>query len=258
VGQTSKNAQAAMTSETAHQGGRRLLQAGDAATAGLPCVSVLTVVRNGQTTIDACIQSVAAQTYAHVEHVIVDGGSSDGTLAILRRRSGLIGYWISEPDGGIYAALNKAVRLSRADRYVVLGCDDVLLPTAVEALMRHAERGLVVRGWVFFQHPSRGAKRIRAHSAGSLIHKSAHEHFGFYDETYRIAADTKFLMRAQQAGATVFADDITGVFAAGGASGNYTHSIREHARAMQEAGVWSRLYALIWSAPRLILAGLRK
>ncbi len=247
-----------MTPEPALEGGRRLHSRAAGAAPSLPCVSVLTVVMNGQATIEACIQSVAAQTYPHVEHVIVDGGSTDDTLAILRRRSEAIGYWISEPDDGIYAALNKAVRLSSGSCYLVLGCDDVLLPTAVAALMRHAEQGLVVRGWVYFQHPSRGAMRIRGHSAGSLIHKLAHERFGFYDESYRIAADTKFLACAQRAGAMMDTDCVTGVFAAGGASADYSKSIGEHARAMREAGVWNSFYSLIWSTPRLILASLRK
>jgi glycosyltransferase involved in cell wall biosynthesis len=247
-----------MTTEPPRQGGRRLHQPDMGVASGAPCVSVLTVVRDGQATIEACIQSVAAQTYPNVEHVIVDGGSTDDTLAILRRRSEAIGYWISEPDDGIYAALNKAVRLSSGSCYVVLGCDDVLLPTAIEALMHHTELGLVVRGWVFFQHPTRGAMRIRGHSAGSLIQKRAHERFGMYDETYRIAADTKFLACVQHAGAMVDTDCVTGVFAAGGASANYSKSIGEHARAMREAGIWSGLYSFLWSTPRLILAHLRK
>jgi glycosyltransferase involved in cell wall biosynthesis len=247
-----------MTTEPAQQGGRRLFTPETEAADQTPRVSVLTVVRNGQASIDACIQSVAAQTYSNVEHIIVDGGSTDGTLDTLRRRNASIGYWVSEADGGIYAALNKAVRLSSGACYMVLGCDDVLLPTAIEALMRHAPSGLVVRGWAFHQHPRRGAMRTRAHSAGSLIHKSAHERFGLYDESYRIAADTKFLASAQRAGTVVMTEDMTGVFAAGGASGNYAKSISEHARAMHEAGVWSGLYARAWAAPRLLLAGLRK
>jgi glycosyltransferase involved in cell wall biosynthesis len=222
-----------------------------------PRVSVLTVVRNGRATIDACILSVAAQTYPNVEHVIVDGASTDGTLDILRRRSASIGYWISEPDGGIYAALNKAVQLSSGNCYLVLGCDDVLLPSAVEALMHHAAKGLVVRGWVFFQCPRRGAMRIRGHSAGSLIHKLAHERFGLYDETYSIAADTKFLASVRHANAMFDTDGITGVFAAGGASADYSKSIKEHARAMREAGVWSGVYSIFWATPRLVLADFR-
>jgi glycosyltransferase involved in cell wall biosynthesis len=249
-----------MTTDSTQQGGRRLGPSPSGPPPSLPCVSVLTVVRNGQATIDACIQSVAAQTYPNVEHVIVDGGSSDGTLDIIRRRAGSIAYWVSEPDGGIYAAINKAVRLSSADSYVVLGCDDVLLPTAVEALVRHASRGLVVRGWAFFQCPRRGTMRTRAHSAGCLIQKVAHESFGLYDESYKIAADAKFLTKVQRAGAMVDTDEITGVFAAGGASSSYASSISEYARAMHEAGEWSSLRSFVWTAPRLLLArlGIRK
>lgn len=239
------------------RGGRRLQVPPESATSPLPRLSVLTVVRNGEATLEACIRSVAAQTYPNVEHIIVDGASTDATLEILRRHDSTLEFWISEPDSGIYSALNKAVRLCSGEHYVVLGCDDVLLPTASESFMRDAHKGLVVRGWVFFQSPRKGAMRIRAHSAGSLIHTEAHRRFGYYDESYRIAADTKFLMMARGAGVTAEIEDIVGVFAAGGASSSYGKSVGEHARAMVESGTWGALRSLVWSAPRRALALLR-
>jgi glycosyltransferase involved in cell wall biosynthesis len=239
------------------RGGRRLHAIAPDAPTLPPKVSVVTVVRNGAATLDACIRSVAAQTYPNVEHVIVDGGSTDGTLDILHRHDATLGLWVSEPDSGIYDALNKGVRLCAGQHYIVLGCDDVLLPTAAESFMRHADRGWVVFAWVFFQSPRKGAMRIRAHSAGSLIHMEAHRRFGFYDQSYRIAADTKFLETARRAGVTVAIDDNVGVFAAGGASGSYARNVAEHARAMRESGAWGALRGLAWTAPRRVLAWLR-
>jgi glycosyltransferase involved in cell wall biosynthesis len=247
-----------MTSAPPMRGGRRFRAGAPAPTSSLPRLSVLTVVRNGEATLEACIRSVAAQTYPDVEHIIVDGASTDGTLEILRRNDSALEIWISEPDRGIYNALNKAVRLCSGEHYVVLGCDDLLLPTAVESFMRHADKGLVVFGWVFFQSPRKGVMRIRAHSAGCMIHIEAHRRFGFYDESYRIAADTRFLMAARRAGVTAEIDDIVGVFAAGGASGSYARNVAEHARAMRESGAWGAMRSLAWIAPRRLLARFRR
>ncbi len=226
-------------------------------TVGHPRVTVLTVVRNGAGTLEACIRSVMAQTWPDIEHVIVDGGSTDGTIALLERFDRHIAFWVSEPDAGIYDALNKGLRLATGEAYVVLGCDDLLLPTGVEMLMREGTGAMVVSGMVLFHSPHQGGKLIRNHSAGTLIRREAHDGLGLYDPSYRIAADTKFLMKARLAGLTRDIDDVVGVFTAGGASANYGANVREHARAMQESGAWSAWHSLLWRAPRLALAALR-
>ena len=226
--------------------------------AAFPLVTVITVVRNGAATLEACLRSVLAQTWPNVEHVIVDGASTDGTLALLERFDREIAYWISEPDAGIYDALNKALGLMAGEAYVVLGCDDLLLPAGVEALMRQAEGAEVVCGRVRFESPRRGSLLIRNHSAGTLVKPGAHRRLGPYDATYRIAADTKFLMAARRAGLVRDIDDVVGVFTVGGASGDYRANVREHARAMRESGAWNAWRALLWRAPRLLLAALRR
>lgn len=224
----------------------------------LPSLSVVTVVKNGEATLDACIRSVSAQTYPNVAHIIVDGASSDGTIDILRSYDADLEYWVSEPDKGIYNALNKAVALVRGSHYVVLGCDDLLLPSAAESFMKHAYGALVIFGLVRFDSAKNGQLRIRNHSGGAMINIEAHRLLGHYDESYRIAADTKFLTAARIAGVTKDMDDVTGTFVAGGASGNYAKNVSEHARAMREAGAWGQFRSFAWKAPRLALAALRR
>jgi len=219
---------------------------------------VLTVVRNGAATLEACVRSVTAQTWPNVEHVIVDGASTDGTIALLERLDDQIACWVSEPDAGIYDALNKGLRLVAGSAYVVLGCDDTLLPTAVEALMRQAHGVDVVCGRVRFESPRLGSLLIRNHSAGTLIKQDAHRRLGPYDASFRIAADTKFLMSARRAGMVRDIDDVVGVFTVGGASGDYRANVLEHARAMRESGAWNAVQALLWRTPRLALAALRR
>src|SRR5438128_1282926 len=66
-----------------------------------PVITVITAVLNGAAYLEQCIRSVAGQTYPHVEFIVIDGGSTDGSVDIIRRHAGSIAYWVSEPDRGI-------------------------------------------------------------------------------------------------------------------------------------------------------------
>ena len=75
----------------------------------LPLVSVITVCYNATTVIEATILSIIGQTYSNIEYIIIDGGSTDGTLDVIKRYENRISYWISEADEGIYNAMNKGI-----------------------------------------------------------------------------------------------------------------------------------------------------
>jgi glycosyltransferase involved in cell wall biosynthesis len=94
-----------------------------------PLVSVLTPCFNSQAYLAECIESVLAQNYPHVEMIIQDGGSTDGTLEILRKYEGRVD-WISEKDGGQSDGLNRALQRCRGDIIGVLNSDDAYLPHA--------------------------------------------------------------------------------------------------------------------------------
>jgi glycosyltransferase involved in cell wall biosynthesis len=81
----------------------------------MPLITVVTVVRNGEKTLEQTILSVINQTYRNVEYIVVDGTSTDGTLDIIRKYEDRIDYWVSEPDGGIYDAMNKGIDLTTGD-----------------------------------------------------------------------------------------------------------------------------------------------
>jgi glycosyltransferase involved in cell wall biosynthesis len=80
-----------------------------------PLITVITVVYNGVAHLEETILSVIGQTYDNVEYIIIDGGSTDGTLDIIRRYEHAIDYWVSEKDGGIYDAMNKGIDLTTGD-----------------------------------------------------------------------------------------------------------------------------------------------
>lgn len=93
---------------------------------GKPLITVLTVVFNAEKHLEDSIKSVINQTYDNVEYIIIDGGSTDGTLNLLKKYDCQIDYWVSENDKGIYDAINKGILSARGDYIYVLGGDDAL------------------------------------------------------------------------------------------------------------------------------------
>ena len=104
-------------------------------------VSIVTVCFNSADTIEDTIRSVREQEYEHIEHVIVDGGSTDGTLDIVKKYNGRIKKFISEPDGGIYDAMNKGLRLAQGEVVAFLNADDVYAsPTVISDVVAATAR----------------------------------------------------------------------------------------------------------------------
>ena len=97
-------------------------------------VSVITVVRNAADTIQRCINSVKEQTYPNVEHILIDGASNDGTVKIISSNEQFLDYFISEPDSGIYEAMNKGLRLAQGRHILMLNADDWLISDGIRKL----------------------------------------------------------------------------------------------------------------------------
>lgn len=97
------------------EGGLRLKGFFKVGTDDKPLITVVTVVYDGAEFLENTIKSVIEQTYDNLEYIVVDGGSTDGTLDIIRKYEHAIDYWVSEPDDGIYDAMNKAIDLSSGD-----------------------------------------------------------------------------------------------------------------------------------------------
>jgi glycosyltransferase involved in cell wall biosynthesis len=92
---------------------------------GKPLLSVITVVLNGEQHLQETIQSVINQTYDNVEYIIIDGGSTDGTVGILKKYEDKIDYWLSEPDNGVYDAINKGLELISSCWINIMNCGDM-------------------------------------------------------------------------------------------------------------------------------------
>lgn len=99
-------------------------------------ISIITVVYNGENLLEGTIQSVLQQTYPHIEYIVVDGQSKDGTLAIIHRYADKISTWISEPDKGLYDAMNKSLDLATGDFVWFMNAGDrIFAPDTVEKMV---------------------------------------------------------------------------------------------------------------------------
>jgi len=112
-----------------------------------PMVSIITPSFNQARYLEATIESVLGQTYPHLEYIVIDGGSTDGTQQVLERHAAHLARWVSEPDAGQTDAINKGFSMARGEILAWLNSDDRLLPhavaEAVEFLQTHAEVGMV-------------------------------------------------------------------------------------------------------------------
>lgn len=197
-----------------------------------PLISVVTVVFNGAKTLRNTIESIVPQLGDDVEYIIIDGGSTDGTVDIVREHERHLAYWISERDSGIYDAWNKAIDVSRGKFISFVGADDVLEPfacaTYIEKIKSHPEieywssrvvfggrEGRVIgRPWRW--HDFRRYMTV-AH-VGSLHRRDLFARYGKYNTTFRIAGDYEFLLRVGKNLKAGFADTVTARMGNGGIS----------------------------------------
>ena len=106
-------------------GGKRMSGIMPGSAGDRPLLTVVTAVFNAVTTLEATIQSVLCQTYPNIEYIIIDGGSTDGTLDVIRKYGDQIDYWLSAPDKGIYDAMNKGIRASSGSWLNFLNANDM-------------------------------------------------------------------------------------------------------------------------------------
>jgi glycosyltransferase involved in cell wall biosynthesis len=180
-----------------------------------PLVTVITPVMNGARHVQECLDSVLAQTYANVEHILVDGGSTDGTLDILRAYDDRVAYWRSEPDSGIYDAMNRGLDLARGSIVGIAGSDDALTPSGVASVVRalsvspHSAYtyGAVdlVRdsgetfgrtdplGQAFFK--TRPYHDMPFNHLSLFVRSEVYRRIGGFNTRYRVRADWDFLLR---------------------------------------------------------------
>jgi glycosyltransferase involved in cell wall biosynthesis len=181
-----------------------------------PRISVVTVVRNQRAGIEETLRSVREQRHVAVEHIVIDGGSTDGTLEILRQHQHELACLVSEPDGGIYEAINKGIACCRGEYVGLLHAADTYCDAetlaAVAAAARRTRADVVYGDYIRWER----AWGLRLELRGTLdllrdmslcheamfVSRGAYRRFGLYRTDMRLAADHEFAVRLLRAGAT--------------------------------------------------------
>ncbi|EJC6734997.1 glycosyltransferase family 2 protein [Vibrio vulnificus] len=176
-------------------------------------VSIITVCYNSAKTIKDTIESVKHQAYSDIEYIVIDGGSTDNTLDILKAYSDSIDVLVSEKDKGLYDAMNKGLKRATGDLIGILNSDDILAEShTIERVVSKAENVDGVYGDVGFydatltkksrHYSSKGFHKAKfsrgfmpAHPS-CYLKKSLIEQVGLYSLDFKIAADFDFLVRA--------------------------------------------------------------
>lgn len=232
-------------------------------------ISVVTVVYNRAAEIDETIQSVSRQTFKDVEYIIIDGGSSDGTVDIIKRNEKAITRWISEPDKGIYDAMNKGLAMAKGTWVYFLNCGDAfynerVLETIATPLSK--TKFTVLAGKVFTTGSGGGSllprdERMKNNSARMLfsssfchqamfVRREAYVTAGGFNREFRTFADFDVIHRIiQETNGFERTDIVIARYDLSGISNNWQYTLR-HFRESEKlfethgegSGIWG--YAL--------------
>lgn len=245
--------------------------------------SIITVCYNSAQTIEDTLRSVAAQTYPEIEHIVVDGASTDGTLDIIKRHGKHVARLISEPDNGIYDAMNKGLRLATGGIVGLLNADDVYADTGVlervSAIME-AEKLDALFGDAEFISPSRPDRPLRRYRSEHFcpdriawgwmpahptlfLRRQVYEHFGLFRTDYRIAGDFELVARIFHGGTLKYRhlpEVLVRMRTGGVSTGGWRNTVllnQEVLRACRENGVDTNLFKILSKYPWKLLEFVR-
>ena len=178
-------------------------------------VSIITIVRNNRATMEDCVKNVLSQSYKEIEYIVVDGGSNDGTIDIIQAYHERISQWISEPDQGIYDAMNKGIEMATGQVVGFLHSSDVYAhPRVIEEVARVFEKSnassvygdlqyvdkenlnKVIRNWKSspYRHGKFRQGWMPPHPT-FFVRKEIYEKYGYFNTDFRIAGDYELMLR---------------------------------------------------------------
>jgi len=174
-----------------------------------PLVSIITVVYNGEKTIGQNMDSVLAQSYENIEHIIIDGDSTDKTVKIIDGYGEKISSFISEPDEGIYDAMNKGLRLAQGKFICILNADDYYLPRAIELSMKKIKETQSDYSFANVKYVDSNSmicpiypleenliyQEMPYPHVSAVISKNIYDEVGFFDTNFKIAGDHDMAVR---------------------------------------------------------------
>jgi len=184
-----------------------------------PLVTVITITLNAEDHIERTIQSVIDQSYDSIEYIIIDGGSSDKTVEIIKKYENQIDYWLSEPDNGISQAFNKGIDISTGSWICFLNAGDAFITNnIIKEVSGFFQDNYVITGFAKFGQkkiPKRllknsdkiHAKSMISHQA-SWVNREVFQNVGYFDEDFKVRMDYDFWLRALQEYNFMFIDSI--------------------------------------------------
>lgn len=178
-------------------------------------VSIITVTYNSAKTLQRTLDSVQEQTYGNIEHILVDGDSTDGTLDIIKANEQHIARYVSEPDEGIYDAINKGIKMATGSIIGILNSDDVLSNEfVIEQIVRNLRRQKadIAYGDLVYVDRKDGDRIVRYWRSNKFkrrqlyfgwmpphptmyVRRQVYEDCGLYSTALRISADYDFMLR---------------------------------------------------------------
>jgi glycosyltransferase involved in cell wall biosynthesis len=199
---------------------------------GPPLISIITVIYNGARTIERTIQSVLSQSYENIEYIIIDGGSTDGTIDIIRKYEDRICFWISESDKGIYDAMNKGIKNTRGELVGIINADDWYekdIISYIADIYIKSDHKTVIYGLIrnfkdeeFFSIKGNSVNVLKydmIQHPTCFIPKSLYDQHGTYDIKYKYSADYDLVLRYISTGIKFnFVERVIANFSLGGGS----------------------------------------
>ncbi|MDD2478743.1 MAG: glycosyltransferase family 2 protein [Victivallaceae bacterium] len=214
-------------------------------------ISIITVVRNGAEVLEQTIKSVLTQEYDDFEYIIIDGASTDGTLQVVDKYRNQLAQLVSEPDNGIYEAMNKGIKLCSGDIIGIINAGDYYFPGALQKVadtfhgkkldeyifwgdVEYSKIG-AVRGW----RPNNLKRGAFATHPSMFTPRAVYERIGLYDESYNLLGDYEFMYRAINIHEikTLYLPELIAYYEEGGLSDrNIIACLRDELRVKQRYG----------------------
>lgn len=236
-----------------------------------PKLSIVIATYNSAETLENCLDSIESQTFRDLEVIVIDGQSSDKTVEIIKQYNGLISYWHSKKDRGIYDAWNQGVETAHGEYICFIGSDDFYtdngsLKRIFDAIDERqfdlvSSKGILAgsgREYLFGSTWSyrKIARRITVCHPGLMHHRSLFEKYGKFDINYRIVGDYEFLLRLPEETTSLHVDAVTVRVADGGISRlRYMDMLREKRKAQAACArigafrAWLNYFDKLWRIP---------